>query len=155
MATSWRWSCCPRRPGHSLQVWWHPGVWRLVSASVALGRSIVPCSFTAIIYHCIAAFFYPKKICFVIYRADIVDNQDVHVESPADEDEPVAQLGAAPAPRPTGKIVGVVRRNWRPYCGMLETREDMKVPIMQFSMYYVCVWCLFEVTPSPSATLNF
>ncbi len=68
-------------------------------------------------------------LCIWLTLADIVDNQEVHVEGPADEDDPANRdLAPPPEPVPTGRIVGVVRRNWRPYCGMLEAREDMQVP---------------------------
>ncbi|KAJ1980776.1 exosome catalytic subunit dis3 [Dimargaris cristalligena] len=40
--------------------------------------------------------------------------------TPAKKAEEAAEVGEA---KPTGKVVGIVRRNWRPYCGHLESRS--------------------------------
>lgn len=50
---------------------------------------------------------------------DIVENDDAHAEAPADADEPAERVVAVATPKCTGRVVGIVRRNWRPYCGML------------------------------------
>ncbi|XP_013857040.1 exosome complex exonuclease RRP44 [Austrofundulus limnaeus] len=41
-----------------------------------------------------------------------------------DEEEKVLKLSAAEAARkPTGKVVGIIKRNWRPFCGMLNLSQ--------------------------------
>ncbi|XP_037535703.1 exosome complex exonuclease RRP44 [Nematolebias whitei] len=41
-----------------------------------------------------------------------------------DEEEKVLKLSAAEAARkPTGKVVGIIKRNWRPFCGMLNVSQ--------------------------------
>uniref|UniRef100_A0A1A7Y0C5 Exosome complex exonuclease RRP44 n=1 Tax=Iconisemion striatum TaxID=60296 RepID=A0A1A7Y0C5_9TELE len=41
-----------------------------------------------------------------------------------DEEEKVLRLSAAEAARkPTGKVVGIIKRNWRPFCGMLNVSQ--------------------------------
>lgn len=38
--------------------------------------------------------------------------------------------------RPTGRIVGIIKRNWRPYCGMLSKSQIKEVRLLPKFLYY-------------------
>ena len=78
----------------------------------------------------------------------MVDNQAVHSEVPG-EGVDSEQIAVAATPRPCGAIVGIVRRNWRPYCGMLEASEDPTVSAVYESLFIVAV----SLTPTVSLSL--
>eukprot|EP00741_Cyanophora_paradoxa_P002860 tig00000640_g2776.t1 len=44
--------------------------------------------------------------------------------------EPIEGVGIAPSgeKQPTGRVLGVIKRNWRPYCGSIETDADGNPP---------------------------
>ena len=57
---------------------------------------------------------------------EVVENEDV--EEKMDVDEPAVQTKPVDKSllQPTGRVVGIIKRNWRPYCGTLLPRASMK-----------------------------
>lgn len=64
---------------------------------------------------------------------------------------------------PTGKVVGIIRRNWRQYCGILQPSNIEGVKAEQISiirsyihMYilYFIIFCLFRMYDIYSCQLN-
>lgn len=48
------------------------------------------------------------------------------------------QVSAVEAARkPTGKVVGIIKRNWRPFCGMLNVSQIKEVRLNCFIEPYV------------------
>uniref|UniRef100_UPI00358EC805 exosome complex exonuclease RRP44-like isoform X1 n=2 Tax=Myxine glutinosa TaxID=7769 RepID=UPI00358EC805 len=56
----------------------------------------------------------------LLLQDDVAATADgVEAETPDPESEEQVVAAATTARRPTGRVVGIIKRNWRPYCGML------------------------------------
>lgn len=49
------------------------------------------------------------------------------------------------AQKPTGKVVGIIKRNWRPFCGMLNVSQIKEVRVNCPQMYYVVSYAVDSI----------
>lgn len=66
----------------------------------------------------------------------IVSRDDIGAQAAAIEDEFASQLELMKL-KPTGQVVGIIKRNWKPYCGSLD--EDSRISATVSNVYFVAV----------------